>query len=321
MVKVSVIIPCHNQGETLLETLNSVEAQTFRGFEVIVVDDGSTDPTTRDILGELKKSETRVVHTSNQGLAAARNNGIREANGKYILPLDADDRIGPAYLEKAAAVLDAIPDVGIVYCRAETFGEVRGPWKIPEYSLEQMLLDNIIFCSAMFRKEDWQQAGGYDTNMTYGWEDYDFWLSLIERGVGVYQIPEVLFFYRVAADSMVRSKTRAQKFEMFSRIFYKHQKLYTDHIEVWIDSILTGGERDREIDRLADKVRRLEVYIADRKLHIARLEAELDHLKNAKEWRMAWKLARLFWKIRNKVPGKGGEGIIRNGRSGGGQDG
>ena len=311
MVKISVVIPCYNQGETLLEALESVTVQTFRDHEAIVVDDGSTNPATGEILRSLKAPETRVIHTVNQGLAAARNNGIEAARGSYILPLDADDRIAPTYLERAAAVLDARPDVGIVYCKAETFGEVQGAWKIPEYSLEQMLLDNIIFCSAMFRKEDWQQVGGFDGAMTHGWEDYDFWLSLIGKGAEVYQIPEVLFFYRVASDSMVRSKTRAQKIEMFARIFRKHRVLYGDNIEVWIQKILETGQRDHEIATLKENISgfkahiaALKQYIHDHELHIERIEEELNHLKNSREWKLAWKLARFFWKTFRWLPGK-----------------
>ena len=143
MIEVSVIVPCYNQGQTLQDTLHSIASQTFGCFEVIVVDDGSTDPATIEVLGSVENSKTSVVHTTNQGLAAARNNGILASRGRYILPLDADDRIGETYLEKAAAVLDARPEVGIVYCRAETFGEVQGAWRIPDYSLDEMLLDDI----------------------------------------------------------------------------------------------------------------------------------------------------------------------------------
>ena len=105
-----------------------------------------------------------------------------------------------------------------------------------------MLQDNLIFCTALFRRADWELAGGYDPGMVYGWEDYDFWLSLIERGREVYRIPEYLFSYRVASDSMVRSKEKWQKVAMCKRIFERHQELFRQHIEVWIDKLLSCRE-------------------------------------------------------------------------------
>lgn len=294
MVEVSVIVPCYNQGNTLQDTLHSVASQTLDRFEVVVVDDGSTDPVTLEVLGSLENGGTRIVRTTNQGLAAARNNGISACRGRYILPLDADDRIGKTYLEQAVAVLDARPEVGIVYCRAETFGEVQGVWPIPEYSLDKMLLDNIIFCSAMFRKQDWEKVGGYDPAMIHGWEDYDFWLSLIEKGAEVYRIPEVLFFYRVTNSSMVRSKTMDQKVEMFARVYHKHRRLFDENIDVWLRRLL----RYPDIENLLIRSGAALEGVGN---HARQLEAELQHLKQSPEWRLAWRLARMFWKIKRII--------------------
>lgn len=243
MAQVTVVIPCYNQGNFVKEAVASVQTQTFQDIEIVIVNDGSTDDSTNKILQDYENTPVRILTTDNQGLASARNNGIRKAHGKYILPLDADDRIAPTYIEQAVRQLDTREELGIVYCEAELFGAVKTQWLLPEFSLKEMLLDNVIFCSAMFRKSDWERIGGYDPGMIYGWEDYDFWLSLIELGCEVYQIPEVLFFYRVASDSMVRSRERWQKVAMFKRIFKRHQKLFADNIEVWINSLLDVRER------------------------------------------------------------------------------
>lgn len=238
MARVSVVIPCYNQGQFVDEAIQSVLAQTWQDFEIIVVNDGSTDPLTVACLEQLNVPETRLLHTDNQGLPSARNNGIRVAQGEYILPLDADDRISPTYLEQAVALLDNDPELGIVYCKGEYFGDKNGEWLLPDYSLAEMLLNNIIFCTAFFRKADWEKVGGFDPAMVHGWEDYDFWLSLLELGRKVEKIPEVLFYYRIRSDSMLRSREKKQKVEMLVKIFHKHERLYKEHIAVLFDRLV-----------------------------------------------------------------------------------
>ena len=141
------------------------------------------------------------------------------------------------------AILDADSEVGIVYCKARLFGAVETDWLLPDYSLERMLVDNLIFCSAFFRRDDWLDAGGYDPGMVYGWEDYEFWLGLIERGRKVVRLEENLFCYRVASDSMVRSKEKWQKVAMFRRIYERHQRLFSDNIGVWIETIADARDK------------------------------------------------------------------------------
>ena len=279
-VSVSVIIPCFNQGKFVEEAVDSVLAQSYPNFEIIIVNDGSTDKKTNQLLQSYNRPKTRVISTDNQGLAAARNSGIKTANGEYILPLDADDRIGPTYLERAVSFLDERPELGIVYCRAKLFGAVDTEWLLPQFSLQEMLLDNVIFCSALFRFEDWERIGGYDENLLHGWEDYDFWLSLLELGREVFQLPEILFYYRVASDSMVRARPRQDKLDSFTAIYKKHRQLFSDHIEVWIDKLLdvrnlyyearlvpgSPGTVDNEaafIRKIDESTRRLEFDLVD----------------------------------------------------------
>lgn len=230
--RVSVVIPCFNHGKFLDAAVSSVLDQTFDDFEIIVVNDGSTDPMTAALLKTYERPKTRIVHTDNQGLAAARNNGVRAASGSYILPLDADDRIGPTYLERAVAVMDADPEIGIVYCEAEYFGEKSGPWELPPFDMNRMLVHNLIFCSGFFRKTDWEIVGGYKTNMIHGWEDWDFWLSLLEIGRGVHCIPEALFFYRVAEGSMLKSLSGEKERRMRLRLMDNHWQLYKDRTRI-----------------------------------------------------------------------------------------
>jgi glycosyltransferase involved in cell wall biosynthesis len=252
MPKVSVIIPCYNHGEYLDEAVDSVMAQTFHDYEIIIVNDGSTDEKTISKLANYNRPNTRVIHTPNQGLAMARNNGIREASGEFILPLDADDKVAPEYLGKAVATLNASPETGIVYSLADCFGALHGRWSIPDYSPRGMLLTNLIFCCSMFRKSLWEQTTGYNPNMHKGWEDWDFWLSLIELGCEVHRIPEVLFFYRVSPESMVRSMDRNTRVEMHLQLMRNHPRLFAVRSRFLVE--LYYLLRDSSLYRLAKKL-------------------------------------------------------------------
>jgi glycosyltransferase involved in cell wall biosynthesis len=235
---VSVIIPCYNQGQYIDDAVNSVLNQTYDNFEIIIVNDGSTNPETIDILKNYNQPKTKVIHTDNQGLASARNNGIEMATGKYILPLDADDKIGDTYLEKAVNLLEDDQDLGIVYCEAELFGSKTGKWELAEYKFPDILLDNVIFCSGFFRKSDWELVQGYKANMIYGWEDYDFWLSIINLGRKVYRIPQVLFFYRQVNNSMTKALTRDKFIYSYTQLFKNNQELYCNNIEFIFTEII-----------------------------------------------------------------------------------
>lgn len=199
---ISVVIPYYNRADTIDDTLNSLRLQTFANFEVLIVNDGSTDAASNDKLKLLEKDElvTKVITQKNQGVAAARNNGIAQARGKYIVCLDSDDMIQPTYLEKAALVLETHPDVSIVSTYMTMFGvKDNAIYNHSTYSPLNLYEDNMIITAAMFRKIAWQGSGGYKSNI--GYEDWEFWLTLTENGHFTRQIPEALFRYRVAMSS------------------------------------------------------------------------------------------------------------------------
>lgn len=241
MPRVSVIIPCYNQGKYIDEAVKSVLSQTFQDFEIIIINDGSTDKFTNKLLGSCQYPKTKIIKTLNRGTVSARNTGIRSSRGDYILPLDADDKIGKEYLEEAVKILDKNLEIGIVYCNALLFGGKRGRWKLQKYSLENILLGNMIFCSALFRKKDWGKTGGYNSNMKNGYEDWDFWLSLIEQGVKVYKIPKVLFHYRIQNSGKVNKMTEKEKLDVRTQIFYNHERLYRNNIRYLLKRIDTDN--------------------------------------------------------------------------------
>lgn len=232
MKKVSIIMPCYNDGAYIYEAVESVFAQTYTDIELIIVDDGSDDSNTISALQSLSaQSNTKVIHTEHVRPAGARNAGIEVATGAYILPLDSDDRIEPDYIEKAVAIMDSKEQIGVVYCHADLFGEQTGPWELPDYSFQAMLLDNIVFVTALFRREDWVKVGGFRTTMTHGMEDYDFWLSILELGREIYQLPEVLFHYRIKPSSRTTSfmENSSVVQETYRMLYLQHPSFYEKH--------------------------------------------------------------------------------------------
>jgi len=239
MPKVSVVIPCYNHGEFLQETLDSLQDQTYTDYEIIVVNDGSTDPATVRLLESLERPRTRVVHTVNCGVSAARNRGIAEAVGKYILPLDSDDKLGPGFLEQTVRQLDINPNVAIVFCERVLFGEREGVVSLPAYNPVAILFDNCIYPAALFRKADWETVGGYSEKMVYGWEDWEFWISLSGLQKQVVKIQEPLFFYRVRNNSRDHSLQFHQKIAMMSVIVLRHKRLYLRHLDLFVKKVIS----------------------------------------------------------------------------------
>ena len=182
--KISIVIPCYNQGAMLRQALASIEQVRNQNLlEVIVVDDGSSEVETKQILSEVMQAGYCVVSQSNRGLGAARNAGIRRAKGEFILPLDSDNRLRDAYLNEAVSLLRREATMDVIYSDAEYFGERSGRWHVPEFDLLLLVRTNFIDTCALFRKTLWEEVGGYDEHMpSMGWEDWDFWLRVAAHG-------------------------------------------------------------------------------------------------------------------------------------------
>lgn len=224
--KVSVIITCYNYGKYLNACLNSVLRSTWKDLEIIVVDDGSTDPHTRRVLRQLRlKPNIRVIRQANKGAAAARNTGIRHARGSYIYSLDADDKVHPKLFQKSVAILDKHPRIGFVGSWLRYFGNSRGVIRYRPYNFYTLLFKNIIPSGSMFRKIAWEQAGGYYERMR-GFEDWEFWISLGAKGWMGYMIPEPLFYYRSHQNSKLKRSMKRRMF-LIRQIRRKHARIYT----------------------------------------------------------------------------------------------
>lgn len=247
---VSIIIPLYNQGRFIQETLESVFSQSYTNWEVIVVDDDSTDDGGA-IVKSMAQNDKRILyfHQQNSGPSVARNEGISRSKGKYILPLDGDDKIGERYLEKAVEYLESNDDCKLVYCRAEKFGEDTGIWTLPDYQYDKLLWENMIFCTAMYRRSDYDKTDGYNPNMVLGLEDWDFWLSLLKPEDKVHRIDDVLFYYRIKNVSRTTEVNKKYS-EATKQIYKNHSSLYENYVIDIISLHNTLQCKQTEINRI-----------------------------------------------------------------------
>lgn len=266
---VSIVIPCFNMGAPLLESVESALQQSYPELEVVVVDDGSDDAATLQILESLVGRESdekpvRVYSKLNGGVGSAINYGVERSNGTYYLPLG-DDLIDPPYVEEAVHVLERQPDVGIVYCRADFFGDVTGPWELPDFSIGRELWDNHIFAVALYRRSDWSAVGGLDETMI-GREDHDYILRTLALGRGVHRLEGRYFHYRRNGPS-VNTRIHADRDALvgvISRMFRHNIELYVANSEEFVKYIYSiSDERDKwekSFKRLNHRYRKLENF-------------------------------------------------------------
>ncbi len=225
---VSVIVPSFNHGRYLREAIESVEKIAFREVEIIILDDGSTDQASIEEAQKLQSQGYQVVFQENKGVAATRNHGIRLARGKYIIPLDADNRLLAPYFFKGVEILEEKPECGVVFGDALVFGEKETTWPNSPLRLDQILFENYIDNCAIFRKSVWEKVGGYDENAPFHTrEDWYFWLDLLDAGYTFEHLPEFCFEYRFLQNSKVRSRFADPKNRLiiYRYIFPKQKRL------------------------------------------------------------------------------------------------
>jgi len=220
MCKVSVLMPCHNAAATLPEALESLSAQTYQDFEIVAVDDGSTDDTPA-ILANFANREPRLrlLETDHGGIIAALNRGLARCQGAYIARMDADDRCHPERLAQQVQHLDRDPDLAVSSCLVRAFpaDSVREGFRIyiewlnglvchEDIRHEIFVESPIPHPSAVIRRVWLEKMGGYQER---GWaEDYDLWLRMAHAGAKFGKVPQVLLDWRESPDRLTRQDSR-----------------------------------------------------------------------------------------------------------------
>jgi glycosyltransferase involved in cell wall biosynthesis len=223
--EVAIIIPCYNHGQYLREAVQSALRQDIKA-EVIVIDDGSTDAATIAVLDDLRASGVFVHPQVNKGLPEARNAGIKLTSADFIVCLDADDMLQPAYCSTCLEVMQVKPEIGFVYTTTRVFGTKDKLWSRQKFSGLHVLIDNYIPYSAMFRRQLWEDINGYSAEMKNKYEDWDFWLSAIEKGWKGFHVPRDLFWYRKHGDSMLTFSNLSRK-SLKQILRSRHRQLYS----------------------------------------------------------------------------------------------
>lgn len=221
---ISVILPCYNAHRHLPQVLGSLKSQTFDDLEVIIVDDGSTDPETVSFLVSVSK-DVRLLRQENRGLPAARNAGINAARGEFVLPLDCDDWLEPNALARLYEAITASAIPGFAYAQLQMEGDGSGVLVKRFNFFEQLFLNQLPYC-ILLRKSDWRTVGGYDESMRRGYEDWEFNIRLGAAGLHGIAVPEPLFHYRISQSGMLMSISRHLHAELWEGIRRKHVALY-----------------------------------------------------------------------------------------------
>ena len=287
---VSVVIPCYNLGAYLDQAVQSVLDQSFQDFEIIIIDDGSTDPVTRHLFTSYRRPKTRILRTLNQGLAKARNLGIEEARGCYISCLDADDLFEPDFLRRAVEVLEVNPSLAFASCWLKAFGDLNFEWSPTSCDFPWLLVEDTVCTAALTRRDALVEVGGFDAGMPLaGYEDWDLAISLVERGLHGTVIPEYLFRYRIRKGSMSSLCTEPGNHALLMRyLVEKHAESYSRYLPGVLESI---EKRTLEFPASAQlrsswgagEARRIEV-----------LEGALRLVLRSRSWRLTRPLRRGF---------------------------
>jgi len=254
---IAVVVTSFNQGLTIREAVFSVLAQSLSPDDLVVVDDGSTDPESLDVLGKLEADGVRVLRQSNRGVSAARNAGIGSVETDLVAVLDGDDRFQPRFLATMAPEFSD-DDVVAASSWLSMFGTATGIVRPTGGRVADFLARNSCPAPAMFRRQLWEQVGGYAEDLREGFEDWDFFLRLLARGGRIHIVPEPLIEYRTQAGS-ANLEGMTRRLRLYGEIIDRHATVFASNVR----SALLAQEAI-SIDRLA---RWEELLLGDRSLN------------------------------------------------------
>ena len=252
---VSVIIPCYNYGKYLRECVESVLQQTYSSIEIIIVNDGSKDNSKKvaeQLISDYPEDDIILINQKNAGQPAiSRNNGIKKAKGQYILPLDADDKLAPTFIEKTLKKLQTNPEHAIAYTHRQDFDGANDVHQAQPFNLNKLRYQNHLSYCALYKKDVWEEIGGYRTNVR-GIEDWDFFVAAGAAGFKAVLIPEPLFLYR-RHDTGVFQDVLKDFESSYANLVLNNTSLYSD-AEVADAEAVVSPEKKVKAQKASPKV-------------------------------------------------------------------
>jgi hypothetical protein len=292
---VSVIIPAYRAAESIAATLDSVFAQTWQDYEVIVVNDGSPDSEEMEKALEPYRERITYLRQENQGPGGARNTGIRMARGRYVALLDSDDMWDPEHLAAQVAVLEADPSIDMVYADARIIGDVPEAGRtvmefcpsVGEVTFERLVTREctVHICVSVCRREALLRAGLFDPAFR-GTEDIDMWMRIARLGGRIAYQRRVLGCYRRQAGSL--SSDRVSMVEGFLAVLAKAER----------DPGLTAAQRDAVERQVAVEQSKLELHKGRNAFLAGDAAAAVSHLRRANAQHKSLKLAAVLMLLR-----------------------
>ncbi|PMC74790.1 glycosyltransferase family 2 protein [Brachybacterium sp. UMB0905] len=276
-LSIGVVVTVHNRSDYLANAIGSLMAQSRLPERIIIVDDGSTDPSVDGVLESLAALETvQIERIENRGLAGARNLGRSGLDSDLLLFLDDDDEICPAYLERTAERMEDDPTIAVAYTQAEFFGDLEGAWDLPPYDPVDIIWQNMVYSAALIRAQVFDQVGGYDESLWRGREDHDLWIRITAAGHGFSRVEESLFRYRQTGTSMNHSiggdlAEMGRTYGTIMRNSPDHFLRNADHLWEQIHALRAENRRYRRLyGRLDENLRRLRAVAARRSPRLRR---------------------------------------------------
>ena len=240
---ITVVMACYNQEKYIEQAVKSVLNQTYENFDIIIVNDGSTDGS-QEKIEELSKLDTRIsfIKTDDIGATMARSTAVDLSDQPYFVPLDGDDHIAPSFLEETLRVLDGNSGRNYGFCYTDSIfynedTKFKKDMLQPDYNFSRLLMGNYICYCSLIRKKAFYDAGGYNRwNFNY-FEDYELWIRMGRKGHYGAHIGKPLFYYRMRGNNLSANTTKfATIYKAF--IIRTYPELYDPNFQIEVDKIL-----------------------------------------------------------------------------------
>lgn len=321
-MQVSVVIPTYNRASFIGEALTGVLQQTFQDFEILVIDDGSTDNTAL-VVKQIADARIRYMTQDHRGVSAALDLGWRAAQGEYIARLDSDDRWLPDLLQELVTRMDADPRLGAVYARAQgmdTQGQlltqlIGTAERFPGHTLKSLIYgDSVCPTAVLIRRAAIERAGGYDSTLIAN-EDWDLWIRIAAQQDGIGYFPRVLAHYRYHPNNLTRTTSQRMTRVMQDRIrvldkFFAQSNVLPEVLDVkniayrnvYLDWMIRSLEA-RDYAGAWDKFQRALALSPSRLLFLPRAAALTLHnlVLSKTTWGVRWTEA---WSARRRAANK-----------------